>query len=112
MDIKGDLAYLTISEQLDTGLASPIKINELDLHAARTAADAEVDRLEDQSTRDADELTHQERAILPVSLECARARSRIYRTIAMEKAKRAGGATLVDEAQKFIKSLNQGEQSI
>lgn len=105
MDIQGNLAYLSIREQQNSGLASPIDINDLDLHAVRSAADAAVDKLEERSTRDTDELTHQERATLPVSLEGARARSGIYRAIAMEKARRAGAEDTIAGAAAFLRTI-------
>jgi hypothetical protein len=48
MERRGKFVYLTPYEQRSTGYSSPIDLDTFDLHAEREAADAELDRLEQE----------------------------------------------------------------
>jgi hypothetical protein len=81
MQQEGAKIYLTIEEQIETGYDSPIDLSTFPLHEMREKADTELDKLEAMEHADSDELTHAERASLPIALEHARVKSKITREI-------------------------------
>lgn len=79
MEHVGKKIYLNVEEQKSTGFSSPIDISFFPLHEEREAIDAWRDRLEAWIGADDDEVTHAERASLPLELARATRQSEILR---------------------------------
>ncbi len=83
MEKRGNKVYLTPQEAKDSGFQSPIDLEEFDLHAERTAADAELDRINELLADVGEDLAPKE---LHSDLSRAYSRSRVTRLIAKEWA--------------------------
>ena len=99
MRVEGDFAIFTEAEQALTGFESPMNINEIDLHALREEAVAELARIEREALwADPSEVPVENVVrFLGPGYERALARKLSLSKIAIEMAGKSGLDGLLDE---------------